>query len=692
MLTENFDIAHRSTTDAIVDLFYELEDVVSGTCLRELLNGAWSTDPTATLKIIFNARSIHLGKASRHTFYRCAGWLVQNHPQTLIANLAWLSRPVIQKKANKDGKEDDMVIVEEELDGNDLARFDVKHGVAHGYWKDLLSILALHANGKLDVLANPRDVLNIAAEKDKKKWPNSKEQAKSLRHKKRDGRHDSAVKLYNDDPTFRALHIAVARLFAAQLKTDLALLTAKDTALKNRISLCAKWAPSSERFADKHTFIVSSIAEILHPLSDFKGFAEYDAANVEQRTFYLHHARDAYRKDVAALRKQLEVVERDITANTYTHIKYDRVPSVAMSNYAHLFAAKDPERFEKYIDRVAEGRARVSGATLLPSTLVQAVRMANSDSAQFYDMVAGKRKLKGTKDLVKAKIEDMVGKVLDGQWRTLVQRIKDSGTLESSIAIADVSVSMNGPRFADGTTPMDSSISLSLLIAEVCAPPFGGAFITFSSDPTVEQIDLSATLDEKITRLEEANWSMTTDFVSVFERLILPMAIKNKLKQDDMVKRMFVFSDMQFNSANHPGNGRLRSTASTWSTSYERIEKLFHEVGYEMPELIFWNLAGGRARYHSGGSSDSVAPKPVTVDNQGTAFVSGYLQGMLKMFLENGLFEDKDEATEEDIVEKIGEDGEVVVEKVGKKQKLDLLSVVKKAIGHKAYGMLRVVD
>jgi len=165
MLTENADVAHRSTTNPLVDLFFELEDVVSGPRLRELLDGAWNEDPTATLKLIFNARSIHLGKASRHTFYRCAGWLVQNHPQTLIANLAWLSRPVIQKTAKKDGEEDDMVIVEEEPDDNDPARFDVQHGVSHGYWKDLLSILALHANGKLDVLAKPSDVLNIVSER-----------------------------------------------------------------------------------------------------------------------------------------------------------------------------------------------------------------------------------------------------------------------------------------------------------------------------------------------------------------------------------------------------------------------------------------------------------------------------------------------------------------------------------------------
>jgi hypothetical protein len=62
---------------------------------------------------------------------------------------------------------------------------------------------------------------------------------------------------------------------------------------------------------------------------------------------------------------------------------------------------------------------------------------------------------------------------------------------------------------------------------------------------------------------------------------------------------------------------------------------------------------------------------------------------MLKVFLDSGSFDD--EEAEEEIVEKVGEDGEVIVEKQ-KRQKLDPISVVKKAIGHPAYNMLRVVD
>lgn len=712
MLTENAGIAYRSTTDPLLDLFYELEDVVSGPRLLELLDSAWRADSTATLKMIFNARSIHLGKASRPTFYRCAGWLADNHPQTLFANLPWLSRPVIQKKKAKSQDEDqqadaeDIVIIEKEVDEDDPSRFDVKNGVAHGYWKDLLNLLALRANDKLDVLADPRDVLNTEREYRRFKWPKTQDEAKSIRHDKRDERHTNAVRLFTEDPVYRGLHLSIARLFAAQLKADLALLRSDNAAAKRTISLCAKWAPSAERFHDKHTFVVSSIAEALHPpLSGFLGDQYHDppAASVDQRTVYLRHAREAYRRDVAALRKHLEVVERDITAGSFENIKYDRVPSAAMNNYAALFATKDVARFEAYVDKVAAGKARISGATLLPSTLIRAVRhgQGGNISGESLDALASSSsRRKGARDLVQAKVSELAASTLDLQWDTLVRRVRDAGALENCIAVADVSGSMCSPVFPDGTCPMDSSIGLSLLIAEVTKPPFGGAFITFSTRPAVEAVDLSRPLRDKYRQLSRAAWGMSTDLVAVFEKLILPMALEHAIEPEDMVGRVFVFSDMQFDSAAGAGG------QGDWATSYERIERQFRDAGYEMPELVFWNLAGGRAGYveppwkqqrrvsgdGGGGGGDPVAPKPVAAGETGVALVSGYSQGLLKVFLDSGSFEDEEVEEVEGVENSIGDDGEVVVVEKVKRRKLDPMSIVRKAIGHEAYSMLRVVD
>lgn len=684
MFTENSDVAYRSTKNALVDLFAELEDVVSGPRLIELLNLAWDCDPDATLKIIFNARSIHLGKSSRHTFYRCAGWLFQKHPATLITNLRWLSRPVIQKKVEeKEGEDSDKAVFVEvaEVDENDPAHYDVRNGVSHGYWKDLVNILALAVNGKLDPLADPKDVLNVHQGKDDWISRLTQKEAKEKRRATSDSRHKMAVEKFENDPNYRALHLTVARLFAEQLKIDLGRLRDDKPQAKRNISLCAKWAPTAAQFHDKHTYITSTIAETL----DHSSAADQATKDRER---FIRHVRECYRKDVSALRKELEVVERDMSANTFENIHYSRVPSIAMKNYTPIFVKKDEKRFDEYITKVAEGSANISGAVLSPSVLVKSVQRG-------FSLTAGRG---GKNDLVEEKIAEMQVKVADGQWKTLVQRIRDSGTLENSIAVCDVSGSMSHPTFKDKTCPMDSAIGLSLLVAEVCKPPFGGTFITFSTDPSIQSVDLKASLSQKVAAMKRADWGMSTDFAAVFEKLVLPMALKHRIKPEDMVKRVFVFSDMHFDQAEwtkceYNDDGTLKeddTKATAWSTSYERIQNAYRAAGYEMPELVFWNLAGGRAGLT--GHGDPTAPKPVTAAMEGTALVSGYSQGMLKVFLDGGGFEDPEDE-DEDLMEVVkGEDGEEVDVQENKRRRKDPFDTVRKAISHQAYSMLKVVD
>ncbi|KAI6785483.1 uncharacterized protein J7T54_007126 [Emericellopsis cladophorae] len=708
MFTDNGDITNASTTNPLVDLFAELEDVVTGPRLNDLLHAAWAHDPLTTLKVIFNARSIHLGKSSRKTFYLCAGWLATHHPHTLVANLPWLSRPVIQKKEKKDDDDADLVIVEAEKDENDPARYDVRHGVSHGYWKDLLNMLALAANDELHVLSNPSDVLNIRQKKETKTHKNrtwsaraqktsgrraptltaskSEPSSKQMPETQRRAKDKAASKLAKDerittrqarqarvasklqnDPVYRALHLAIARLFAQQLQIDTERLKSNDRTLQRDISLCAKWAPSHDRFHDRHTLIATSIAEILFPASAIH------TTTATTREVYLRHAREAYRKATSALRAHLDIVERNITAQTYDAIRYERLPSQALRQYTPQFVAHDYDRFEAYLDRVASGQTVISGATLLPSAMVHSVGAYDDTTPRLASDLA---KLT-PKQLLEYRKARLAAQVADGQWKTLVQRIRDAGTLRSSIAVCDVSGSMGSPVFPDGTVPMDSSVGLSLLVASVTEPPFGGAFITFHDKPTVQKIDLEAPFSAQVRTIRQAHWGYTTDFEAVFTQCILPLARAHKVRREDMVKRVFVFSDMQFNQA------RVRNEENKWTSSLERIREEYARFGYDVPELVFWNLAGGRG---------GVSPKPVTTVDQGTAMVSGYSQGLLKVFLDSGGFEEEGDEDEAEVIDPVeGEDGMEMTTTV-KKKPMDPLNTVKKAIGHPAYAMLRVVD
>ncbi|KAJ7340670.1 hypothetical protein DFH08DRAFT_963532 [Mycena albidolilacea] len=85
--TENYAPAYDSTRSATLDAFHKLTHFSWSPGVGPLLEKAWAEDPDMTLKIIWNLRSIHDGKAEKEGFYRAFGWLYDNHPRTAITNL-----------------------------------------------------------------------------------------------------------------------------------------------------------------------------------------------------------------------------------------------------------------------------------------------------------------------------------------------------------------------------------------------------------------------------------------------------------------------------------------------------------------------------------------------------------------------------------------------------------------------------
>ncbi|KAL9115626.1 MAG: hypothetical protein Q9187_007221 [Circinaria calcarea] len=142
------------SNSALLDMFGELDKTISGPRLRELLEFVWAEGSLPISKIIWNARSIHIGKGDTETFYPCLEWLRVTHPETILTNLPWVFRSTIEKKLSKvaEGAPIIVRIATAQSEG----QYDVLHGVFHGYSKDFLNILVLAVNGKLDILEDPR--------------------------------------------------------------------------------------------------------------------------------------------------------------------------------------------------------------------------------------------------------------------------------------------------------------------------------------------------------------------------------------------------------------------------------------------------------------------------------------------------------------------------------------------------------
>ena len=112
------------------------------------------------------------------------------------------------------------------------------------------------------------------------------------------------------------------------------------------------------------------------------------------------------------------------------------------------------------------------------------------------------------------------------------------------------------------------------------------------------------------------DWGINTNFQAVFD-LLLDLAVGANLPPSEMIRTIFVFSDMEFDACGGRG----------YETDYQLIKRKYSEAGYPMPQIVFWNLRGGNRS------------KPVTKNEAGVALVSGFSGQMMRVFLQNGTFE-----------------------------------------------------
>lgn len=118
---------------------------------------------------------------------------------------------------------------------------------------------------------------------------------------------------------------------------------------------------------------------------------------------------------------------------------------------------------------------------------------------------------------------------------------------------------------------MEVCVALGLLVSELSEEPWKGQVITFSENPQLHIIK-GNTLKEKCEFVKRMQWNMNTNFQQVFDR-ILEIAVTAQLSQEEMIKTVFVFGDMEFDQA----------SLNPWKTDYKVIKKKFKKSGYKVP-------------------------------------------------------------------------------------------------------------
>jgi hypothetical protein len=301
---------------------------------------------------------------------------------------------------------------------------------------------------------------------------------------------------------------------------------------------------------------------------------------------YLGMTPKEYRKLLVGL---TNVVETSMCSKEWENIDYSKLPSLAASRYQKAFYKNDGERYRAYVDSLVKGTSKINAGAVYPYDIVKSLRFGDP-------------------------------KVANEQWKSLPNYME--GSNDKILPVVDVSGSMscsagNNPN----VTCMNVAISLGLYISERNVGPFKDSFITFSAEPTLQR--LNGSLGDRLKQLYNADWGMNTNIQATF-KLILDQAVKHGISQDEMPTKILILSDMEFDSATteSPFYSLDGESLPKWNpTAQQMIKGMYEDSGYEMPNIIYWNLHARNSNF------------PTSSDEMGTELVSGFSPSIMKSIL-----------------------------------------------------------
>ena len=337
---------------------------------------------------------------------------------------------------------------------------------------------------------------------------------------------------------------------------------------EHNVSLLGKWMPSINASSGKTRALARKFAAALK-------------LNCAQ-----------YRKMLSDLRAKIDIVERKITNNQWNQIDYNRVPSQAAIRYSTAFNNHDGVRYRQYISAVREGKAKINTKTLGVAQIVAKARANYSHD-------------KTTED------------VCNTMWSHLDFPI----LYHNVVPVCDLSGSMY-VNVGGNIAAYDVSVGLSMFLAQSNKGAFHNKIITFSNEPKFIQLsDTNNFVENYTTVVDGGNVGYNTNIERVFD-LILSVAIKFGLKDEDL-PTIAMFSDMEFDEATKPPfdwlHNERRSDLPSIDTLFETIRAKYKAHGYNMPKLVFWNIA------------NRTATIPITSNDNGMITISGFSQQLIDM-------------------------------------------------------------
>ena len=262
-----------------------------------------------------------------------------------------------------------------------------------------------------------------------------------------------------------------------------------------------------------------------------------------------------YKRLVRQLRKYIDVTEVKMSGSKWSDIRYESVPSRAMLNYRKAFARHDGDRYQGYINAAMNGEAKIHSDTLFPYDIIE--KYWAQSHIHYGPMFT-------------------CDPVLEAQWKALPNYVDGDA---NAMVIADTSGSMYG-------RPLYSAVGLAIYFAQRNRGAYHNLWMSFSGDSRVNSLK-GENLAQILSSIDYGHWGNNTNMERAFTN-ILRIAKENHVPPEEMVKSIIVISDMEFDICG----------GKNW-LFYDEMRDRFTAAGYEIPNVVFWNVNSRHDIFHA---------------------------------------------------------------------------------------------
>lgn len=328
------------------------------------------------------------------------------------------------------------------------------------------------------------------------------------------------------------------------------------------ISLLAKWIATPDSKSEKTKELGKRTAKALG--YDFKSMS-------------------IYKKKLRALRKYLDLPEAKMATGKWDEIEYSKCASKFLLTHRNAFKRHDEERYSEFISKVSSGEETMNMGTVTPADIILKVRKNYTPD-------------------------------LEAMWKSL-----DDVCKGNALVMCDTSGSMTdygwGSHINLDVKPIDVAFGLAMYFAQRNKGDLKDLMMNFSDRPMFIKLNGANLLDNyRIAEGAPVNYS-STNLEGAFD-LLLKTCKNGNVAKEDMPDAILVISDMQINCV----EGLDRDNRMTF---YDRMKKRYNIAGYEIPQVVFWNVNASNATFHASASS------------AGVSLVSGYSPSVFKQVMEN---------------------------------------------------------